>query len=69
MAESAAFRLKYRVFVDERPRRLRVALGADQVLVCGGLKLVALERTMRIVAIRALELALFHGMMEGLGER
>ncbi len=47
VAADAAFRLHRSVLEDERPARLGVALGADRVLIGGGLQVVAIERAVR----------------------
>jgi hypothetical protein len=56
------------MFVDERPGCFRVALGANCVVIGRGAKLIALERSMGIVAICALDQSLWHFVMEGLRE-
>lgn len=52
------------VFIDERPARLGVALGADRVLVGRGLQVVGLEGAMHIVAIAARDQAFLHFVVE-----
>jgi len=69
VAHGAAFGLHHRMLENERTRCLGVALGADLVLVGGGLELLALERTMRIMTVAAFHQSLIHPVMEGLGKR
>jgi len=65
VATDAAFRLDRGVLVDERPARLRMALGADSVLIGGGLQVIVPEGSVRIVAIAAADRAFVYRMMEG----
>jgi hypothetical protein len=52
------------VFIDERPARLGVALGADQVLVGRGLQVVSSEGAVHVVAIAARDQAFVHLVVE-----
>src|SRR5580704_2443563 len=52
------------VFIDERPARLGVALGADRVLVGRGLHVVGSEGAMHVVAIAARDQAFVHLVVE-----
>jgi hypothetical protein len=52
------------VFIDERPARLGVALGADRVLVGRGLQVVRSEGAVHVVAIAARDQAFIHLVVE-----
>ncbi len=52
------------VFIDERPARLGVALGADHVLVGRGLQVVGPEGAVHVVAIAAHDQAFVHLVVE-----
>jgi len=52
------------VFIDERPARLGVALGADRVLVGRGLQVVGSEGAVHVVAIAARDQAFVHLVVE-----
>lgn len=52
------------VFIDERPARLGVALGADRVLVGRGLHVVGSEGAVHVVAIAARDQAFIHLVVE-----
>src|ERR1700683_2008990 len=52
------------VFIDERPARLGVALGADRVLVGRGLHVVGSESAVHVVAIAARDQAFVHLVVE-----
>lgn len=52
------------VFIDERPARLGVALGADQVLVGRGLQVVGSEGAVHVVAVAARDQAFDHLVVE-----
>ena len=52
------------VFIDERPARLGVALGADRVLVGRGLHVVGQEGAVHVVAIAAHHQAFVHLVVE-----
>src|SRR6202167_5700825 len=52
------------VFIDERPARLGVALGADRVLVGRGLHVVGSEGAVHVVAIAARDQAFVHLVVE-----
>ena len=69
VAAHAAFGLDRGMFVDKRPARLGVALGAYRVLVCCGLQVVVPERPVNIVAIAALHQLFIHLVVEGHVER
>ena len=57
------------VFIDERPARLGVALGADRVLVGRGLHVVGQEGAVHVVAIAARDQAFVHLVVERHVER
>jgi len=69
MAAQAALALHRRVFKHEGPARLRMALGADSILIGGGLDIVVAERAVDIVAVAALDQPFIHLVVEGLRER
>jgi len=49
--------------------RLRVALGADRILIGGRLHVVRVEGAVRVVAVAALDQAFVHPVMERHGKR
>jgi hypothetical protein len=57
------------MFIDERPARLGVALGADRVLVGRGLQVVGSEGAVHVVAIAARDQAFVHLVVERHTER
>ena len=69
VAPQASLPLDRGMFEDKRPARLRVALGADRVLVGGGPDVVVAEGAVNVVAVAALDQALIHPVMEGHVER
>src|SRR6266702_2539498 len=69
VARDASLSLDYRMLIREGSRILRVALGADRVLVSGGLQVLVLERAVRVVAIAAFDQTLIHSVVERLRER
>ena len=64
VAAHATFRLYRGVLVDKRPTHLRVALGADQIRVISGAQVALLEGPVHVVAIRTLDQAFVHLVME-----
>jgi len=52
------------VFVYKRTGRFSVALGADRIHLRGGSQVLPAKRPMRIMAVSALDQALFHLVME-----
>ena len=69
VAAHATFGLHRGVLVDKRPARLRVALGADRILVCGRLQVVIPECSVNVMAIAALHQLFIHLVVEGHIER
>src|SRR6266702_224763 len=69
VARDASLGLDYRMLVCERPRVLRVALGADRVLIGRRPQVLVLERAMGVVAIAAFDQTFIHSVVEGLRER
>jgi len=69
VAPQAPLRLHRGMLVDERPTRLRVALGADRILIGRGLQVVVSEGAVRIVAVRTFHEAFIHSVVEGHIER
>src|SRR5271169_4411151 len=69
VASQTSFGLDRDVFIDERPARLGVALGADRVLVGRGLQVVGSEGAVHVVAIAARDQAFVHLVVEGHIER
>ena len=69
VAPQTPFRLHRCVLEHKWPSRLRVALGADRILIGGGLNVVVPEGTVRIVAVRARQKAFIHLVVEGHIER
>jgi hypothetical protein len=69
VAPQAPLRLDRGVLEDEWPARLRVALGADRILIGRGLQVVVPEGAVRIVAVAALHQAFIHLVVEGHIER
>jgi len=65
VAPKAPLRLHRGMLVNERPARLRVALGADRILIGRGPQVVVSEGAVRIVAIRASHEAFIHPVVEG----
>jgi hypothetical protein len=65
VATHAPLGLDRRVLENEGPAGLRMALGADRVLIGSGLQVVVPEGSMRIVAIAAADCAFVHRMVEG----
>src|ERR1700683_802052 len=64
MASQTPLGLDRDVFIDERPARLGVALGADRVLVGRGLQVVGSEGAVHVVAIAARDQAFVHLVVE-----
>ena len=64
MAPQTSLRLDRGMLVDERPTRLRVALGADRVLIRRGLEVVVPESAVGIMAIAALDQTFVHLMVK-----
>src|ERR1700685_924930 len=64
VASQAPLGLDRDVFIDERPARLGVALGADRVLVGRGLQVVGSEGAVHVVAIAAHDQAFVHLVVE-----
>ncbi len=64
VASHAPLGLDRDVFIDERPAGLGVALGADRVLVGGGLHVVGQEGAVHVMAIAALDQAFVHLVVE-----
>ena len=64
VASQTSLGLDRDVFIDERPARLGVALGADRVLVGRGLHVVSSEGAVHVVAIAAHDQALVHLVVE-----
>ena len=64
VASHTALGLDRDVFIDERPARLGVALGADRVLVGRGLQVVGLEGAVHVVAITARDQPFLHFVVE-----
>jgi len=64
VASQAPLGLDRDVFIDERPARLGVALGADRVLVGRGLHVVGPEGAVHVVAIAAHDQAFVHLVVE-----
>jgi len=64
VAPEASLGLDRDVFIDERPARLGMALGADCVLVGRGLHVVGLEGAVHVVAIAARDQAFDYLVME-----
>ena len=69
MAPHAPLRLDRNMLKHERPARLHMALGADKVLIGGGLQVALLESTMDVMAITASDRAFLHRMVERHSER
>jgi len=69
VASHTPFGLDRDVFIDERPARLGVALGADRVLVGRGLQVVGSEGAVHVVAIAARDQAFVHLVVERHVER
>jgi len=64
VASQTALGLDRDMFIDERPARLGVALGADRVLVGRGLHVVGSEGAVHVVAIAARDQAFVHLVVE-----
>ena len=64
VAPQASLRLDRGMLVNERPTRLRVALGADRILIGRGFQVVVSEGAVRIVAVRASHEAFIHPVVE-----
>ena len=64
MATRASLNLDGCMFEDERPTRLGVALGANRILIGGGLQIVVAEGAVNVMAIAALDQAFVHLVME-----
>ena len=65
VATHASLGLDRGVLVHKGPACLRVALGADHVLIGGGLQVVVAEGAVGIVAVAAANRAFVHRMVEG----
>jgi hypothetical protein len=64
MAPHAPFRLDCGVLKDERSARLRMAFGADQVLIDGGPQVIWFESAMHVMAVAAADRAFGHRVVE-----
>ena len=64
----AAFRLDRSMLERERTTHVGVALGADHVLVSGGLEIVVPEGAVNVMAVAALDQSLVHLVVEGHAE-
>ena len=64
VACQAAFRLDRSVLIDKRPAHIRVALGADHVLIDRRSQVVGLEGAVHVMAVGALDHAFVHRVME-----
>ena len=69
MATQASFRLDRWMLIHEGPAIFHVALGADGILVGGGPDVVVAKRPVNVVAVRALDQAFVHLVMERHVER
>jgi len=69
VARQAALKLHRRMFVDKRTRSLRMALRADCILRCTLLQQAVIKRSVRIMAVTALQNTLVHLVMKRLGKR
>ena len=69
MAPHAPFRLDCGVLKDERSARLRMAFGADQVLIDGGPQVIWFESAMHVMAVAAADRAFGHRVVERHRER
>ena len=65
VAGDATVRLDRRMLEHKGPTRLGVALGANRVLIGGGLEIAVAEGSMRIMAVAALHQAFIHLVMKG----
>jgi len=65
MTRRTTLNLDRLVFENERPTLVAMAFEADCILIRRGAKLAYRHRTVRVVAIRAFDQPLLHGMMEG----
>ena len=65
VARDAALRPDGRMLIHERTTSLRVALGADCILIRGCLEIVWKERTVGVMAIAAFDQAFIHPVMKG----
>jgi len=65
MASRASLHLDGCMFEHERSARLGVALGANRVLIGGGLQIVVSEGPVNVVTVAALDQAFVHLVMEG----
>jgi len=65
MACDAAFGFNYWVLISKGSSFFRVALGADQVLLRRGAEVLLVERSMRIIAVGAMNQPLLNVVMEG----
>src|SRR5689334_13460267 len=68
MARGAAFDLQRRMFEDERPLFVSVALEAGGVRPSSKPRLLQLETSVRVMAIAAIHRPFQHPMMEGASE-
>lgn len=64
VAAHAPFRLDRGVLKDKRSARLRMTLGADQVLVDGGPEVILFESAMHVVAVAAADRTFGHRVVE-----
>jgi len=69
VARRASFRLDRGMLVNERSTHIRVALGADLVLIGRGPQVIVPEGTVHVVAVAALDQPLIHPVMERHAER
>ena len=69
MASHTSFCPDSSVFVHKGAARFGVALGADRILIGGGLDVVVSECAVRVMAIAAFDDALVHLVVEGHVER
>ena len=65
MAAKASLRLHRGMLVNERPARLRMAFGADCILIGRGFQVVVSKGAVRIVAVRTLHKAFIDPVVEG----
>ena len=64
VAPQTSFRLHRCVLEDKWSSRLRVALGADRILVCRGLQIVVPECTVNVMAVAACDQAFVDPVVE-----
>ena len=69
VARHTRFGLDRGMLVNPRPTNVRVALGANLVLISRGPQVVVPEGTVHVMAVAALDQTLVHAMMERHAER